>query len=125
MILDVETSLKTLSLTIQAFTKINPTSFHKRETLTYAIEQIEPLLKRYMRKNKILALEVNLRNKHALTLEPIQNFERQIFVDSWLNNEISTKELKSKLKQRFHWVEYLNFADFLRSVEGWLTQKRK
>ena len=118
--------LKALQKSRLAFQKVKPTSFHKRETLAYAYEQVKPLVKRFMRENNVLALEVNLKTKHvlALALEPIQNFERQFFVDSWLNNEISTKELKDKLGKRFQWVKYLNFSDFLSGVENWLTQKK-
>jgi hypothetical protein len=117
--------LKALQKSRLAFQKVKPTSFHKRETLAYAYEQVKPLIKRFMGENNVLALEVNLRTKRALALEPIQKVERQFFVDSWLNNEISTKELKGKLKHRFyHWVEYLNFSDFLSGVENWLTQKK-
>jgi hypothetical protein len=116
--------LKALQKSRLAFQKVKPTSFHKRETLAYAFEQIKPILKKYMNENQILQLEINLKNKRAFTLEPIDKFERQFFVDSWLNNEISTKELKDKLGKRFQWVEYLNFADFLSGVENWLIQKK-
>jgi hypothetical protein len=116
--------LKALQKSRLAFQKVKPTSFHKRETLAYAYEQVKPLIKRFMRGNNVLALQVNLRTKHALALEPIQNFERQFFVDSWLDNEISTKELKGKFEKRFQWVEYFNFADFLSGVENWLIQKK-
>jgi hypothetical protein len=116
--------LKALQKSRLAFQKVKPTSFHKRETLAYAYEQVKPLVKRFMQENKILALEVDLSNRHVLACEPIQNFERQFFVDSWLNNEVSTKELKDKLGKRFQWVKYLNFSDFLSGVENWLIQKK-
>jgi regulator of replication initiation timing len=115
--------LKTLLLTKKAFTNVKPKSKHQTETLAYAFEQIKPILKKYMNENQILQLEINLKNKHALALEPIDNAERQFFIESWLNNEISTKKLTEKLKQRFQWVEYLNFSDFLCSVESWLKSE--
>jgi len=113
-------SLKTLLLSMKAFTNVKPKSKHQTETLAYAFEQIKPILKKYMDENQILQLEINLKNKHALALEPIDNAERQFFIESWLNNEISTKKLTEKLKQRFQWVEYLSFSDFLCGVESWL-----
>ena len=109
-----------LHLTMKAFKELKPTSKHKRETLAYAFEQIKPILKKYMKENHILELELNLKTKHVLALEPIKNGEREAWINLWLNNEVSTKQLEERMKLRFQWVEYLSFSDFLNGVESWL-----
>jgi len=96
-----------------------------RRTLILTFEQIKPILKRYMKENHVLRLEVNLKNKHAFALEPICNGEREAWLRLWLNDEISTKQLRKRMKERFQWVEYLNFADFLNDVEAWLKLKER
>ena len=115
-------SLRTLHLTIKAFRQLKPTSKHKRETLYYAFEQLKPLLKRYMKENHVLAIRLDLQTKHLLALEPINNAERQFWIDEWLNNEVSTRQLKKRMKQSHKLTEYLGFSDFLSGVESWLSE---
>ena len=122
MKLDIESQIKALRLTKLAFAKVKPTSKHKRETL--AFEQIKPILKEYMKENHILAIELNLRSRKYLVLEPIPNAERNFWVEQWLCGEVSTRRFKAQLKQRFQWVQYLSFSDFLSGVEAWLENKK-
>jgi hypothetical protein len=117
------TSIKTLRLTKLAFAKVKPTSEHKRETLLLAFEQIKPILKEYMKENQILAIDLDLKKRKYLVLEPIPNVERNFWVEEWLSGELSNKQFKKKLKQRFQWVQYLSFCDFLSGVEAWLMGK--
>jgi len=117
--------LNALRKSIIAFEKIKPTSKHKRETLYYAYEQVKPLIKRYMKANNILALEVDTQTFECMALEPVQNFERNFFVERWLEGNLSTREFKRRLKQRFQWVGYFSFADFLRGVEAWLVKQKE
>lgn len=117
--------LNALRKSIIAFGKIKPTSKHKRETLYYAFEQIKPLIKRYMQANKILALELDLRTLHCLTLEPIQNWEKDLHIRRWLDGNLKTAHFKKWLKRKYQWVEYLSFLDFLRGVEEWLTHEKE
>jgi len=112
-----------LRLTMKAFKELKTTSKHKRETLAYAFEQVKPILRKYMKENHVLALELNLKTKRLLVLESIPNAERTFFVEEWLNGEISTKEFRKKLRKRFQWVQYFNLADFLEGVEVWLYPK--
>ncbi|MEM3700700.1 MAG: hypothetical protein QXL57_07545 [Candidatus Bathyarchaeia archaeon] len=123
MSINVEGQLKALRLTKEAFDKVKPTSKHKRETLRYAVEQIKPLLKRYMRDNHVLAIELDYRKRRYLVLEPMPNAERQFWVNEWLEGDIPTKKLKQKLKVRYQWVQYLSFSDFLSGVEAWLLER--
>ena len=76
-----------------------------------------------MKENSVLAIEIDLKNRKYLTLEPIPNAERNFWVEQWLNGELPNKQLKKKLKQRFQWVQYLSFSDFLSGVEVWLMGK--
>jgi len=92
----------------------------KRETLTYAFQQVKPILKEYMDENGILQLELDLKKKTAFVLEPIPNGERNLWIRLWLKGECSTRKLRERMKQRFQWVEYLSFCDFLEGVESWL-----
>jgi hypothetical protein len=96
----------------------------KRETLAYAFQQIKPILKEYMEKNHILRLELNLKNKHALVLEPIWNGERDLWIRLWLDSDASSKQLRKRMKRRFQWVEYISFSDFLEDVEAWCKKER-
>ena len=120
---NVATDLKTLRLTRKAFTNVKGTSKHKIETRAYAFEQIKPILKEYMEENHILKLEVNLKRKTAVALEPILNGERDLWIRLWLNGEVSTKQLRKRMKQHFQWVQYLSFNDFLESMKYWLREK--
>jgi regulator of replication initiation timing len=123
MKLNNATSIKTLRLTKLAFAKVKPTSEHKRETLLLAFEQIKPILKEYMKENHILAIELDLKNRKYLVLEPIPNVERNFWVEQWLSGELSTRRFKAQLKRRFQWVQFLSFSDFLSGVEAWLMGK--
>jgi len=122
MKLDIESQIKALRLTKLAFAKVKPTSKHKRETL--AFEQIKPILKEYMKENHILAIELNLRSRKYLVLEPISNAERNFWVEQWLNGEVPTRRFQAQLKQRFQWAQYLSFSDFLSGIEAWLENKK-
>jgi len=110
-----------LRLTMKAFKELKTTSKHKRETLAYAFEQVRPILRNYMKENHILALEPDLKTKRVLALEPISNGERGLWIDLWLNNDVSTKQLQKRMKLYYQWVEYLSFSDFLEGVESWLS----
>jgi hypothetical protein len=124
MKLDNATKIKALRLTRLAFAKVKPTSQKKRETLALAFEQIKAILKAYMKESRVLAIELDLKNRKCLVLEPIPNVERNFWVEQWLNGELPNKQLKKKLKQRFQWVQYLSFSDFLSGVETWLENKK-
>jgi regulator of replication initiation timing len=124
MKLNTESQIKALRSTKLAFAKVKPTSEHKKETLALAFERIKPILKEYMKENHILAIELDLKNRKYLVLEPIPNDERNFWVEQWLNGELPNKQLKKKLKQRFQWVQYLSFSDFLSGVEAWLENRR-
>ena len=117
--------LNALRKSIIAFEKIKPTSKHKRETLYYAFEQVKPLIKRYMKAHKILALELDLKTLRCLTLEPIQNWEKDLHVRMWLRGELKTSDFQRKLKRKWQWVGYFSFADFLRGVEVWLVKQKE
>lgn len=95
----------------------------KRETLAYAFQQVKPILKEYMEKNHVLRLELDLKNKHALVLEPICNGEREAWIQLWLDGEVSTEQLRKRMKLRFQWVQYYSFIDFLEGMEFWLKEK--
>jgi len=118
----IRDTLKVVYLSKKAFEKLKPTSKHRRETLAYAFEQLKPILKEYMKENHILALEIDLKTKHALALEPIHNGEREAWLEMWLNNDVSTEKLEKRMRLRFQWCEYLSFADFLEGVELWLRR---
>lgn len=109
-------SVKALDYTMKAF-KLRKV---KRETLILAFEQIKPLLERYMKENYVSAIRLDLETKHLSALEPISNAERHFWLEEWLNSEISTRQLKKRMKQHYHWVEYVSFSDFLSGVESWL-----
>jgi len=123
MKLDVQRQIKTLRLSKNAFDKVKPTSEHKRETLALAFEQIKPILKKYMEENNILAIELDLKNRKYLVLEPIPNAERNFWVEQWLNGKLSTRRFKTQLKRRYQWVQYLSFSNFLSGVESWLENR--
>lgn len=116
-----ENVLQTLCLSIKAF----ELQKCKRETLAYAFHQVEPILKEYMESTNKYELEVDLKNKHCLVFEPVENGERQFWVEQWLDNELSSERLTERLKTRYQWVEYLSFADFLCGVEAWLKLKER
>jgi len=116
-------NLKALQLSIKAFEQLRFTSKNKREIYICVLEQLKPLLPlliKYMKENHILAFEFNLRTKRVLALEPICNGEKEAWLRLWLNNEVSSRQLQKRMKQRFQWVEYLSFSDFLEGVESWL-----
>jgi hypothetical protein len=123
MKLNSESHIKALRLSKLAFAKVKPTSEHKKETLLLAFEQIKPILKEYMKENHVLAVELDLKNRKYLALEPIPNVERNFWVEQWLNGELSTRRFKAQLKRRFQWVQFLSFSDFLSGVEAWLMGK--
>ncbi|MEM5867514.1 MAG: hypothetical protein QXG39_06310 [Candidatus Aenigmatarchaeota archaeon] len=114
-----------LKLTIQAFEKVKPTSAKKRETLALCFEQVTPILKEFMEANNIPYIEVDLETRRALVVEPIPNAIKQVWIEQWLNGELSTEQLKEWLNCKFQNTHYLNFADFLKDVEFWLYEKRK
>lgn len=120
---NVSATLKTLRLTRKAFTNVKGTSKHKIETRALAFEQIKPILKEYMDENHILQLDLNLKDKTALALEPIDNGERDLWIRLWLHGDCSTRKLRKRMKQRFQWSQYLSFNDFLEGMEYWLKQK--
>jgi hypothetical protein len=124
MKLDNATKIKALRLTRLAFAKVKPTSQKKRETLALCFEQIKAILKEYMKENHVLAIELDLKNRKCLVLEPIPNVERNFWVEQWLSGELSTRRFKALLKRRFQWVQYLSFSDFLNGVEAWLENKK-
>jgi hypothetical protein len=124
MKLNSESQIKALCLTKLAFAKVKPTSEHKRETLLLAFEQIKPILKEYMKENHVLAIDLDLKNRKYLVLEPIPNAERNFWVEEWLSGELSTRRFKAQLKRRFQWVQYLSFSDFLSGVEVWLENRK-
>jgi len=64
----------------------------KKETLKYAFEQIKPILRKYMKEKGILGLELNLKSKQLLALEPIERGEREFWVIQWLDSELSTEK---------------------------------
>jgi hypothetical protein len=105
-----------LKLSIKAF-KLRKT---KLDTLALCFEQIKPILERYMEKNQIPYIKVDLKTRKALVVEPIPNAFRQFWVDRWLDGECSTEQLKEWLNYRFQNTHYLNFADFLEDVKSWL-----
>lgn len=121
--------LNALRKSITAFEKLKPTSKHKRETLTFnqamLATPLKPLIKRYMKAHKILALELDLKTLRCLTLEPIQNWEKDLHVRMWLEGELKTSDFQEKLKKKWQWVEYLSFSDFLRGVEAWLNPEKE
>jgi len=112
MKLNSESQIKALRLTKLAFAKVKPTSQKKRETLALCFEQIKPILKEYMKENHILAIELDLKNRKCLVLEPIPNVERNFWVEQWLSGELSTRRFKAQLKRRFQWVQFLLFLIF-------------
>jgi regulator of replication initiation timing len=124
MKLNSESQIKALRLSKLAFAKVKPTSEHKRETLLLAFEQIKPILKEYMKENHVLAVELDLKNRKYLALEPIPNAERNFWVEQWLSGELSTRRFKAQLKRRFQWVQFLSFSDFLSGVEAWLENRK-
>jgi hypothetical protein len=105
-----------LNLTIKAF-KLRRV---KHDTLIMAFEQIKPILERYMEKNQISYIKVDLKTKEALVVEPIPNAVRQFWVNEWLEGECSTEELKKWMDCRFQNTHYLNFADFLETIKSQL-----
>jgi len=113
-------SLSRLELTKKAFSLRKA----KHETLALAFQQIKPILEKYMKENHILELELNLKNKHVLALEPIDNGERDLWIRLWLDGDASAKQLEERMKHRFQWVEYLRFSGFLENVEAWCKEKR-
>jgi len=94
-------------------------------TLHYTIEQIEPILKKYMENKDILKVTFNLRKKGVLALEPIQNCERAMWVQLWLDDEFSTEKLVENMKHTFQWVEYVSISDFLSGIEAWIEKEMK
>lgn len=113
-----------LTLTIQAFEKVKPTSAKKRETLAFCFEQVKPILEKYMEENNIPLVQVDLKTREALVVEPIPNAVKNVWVEEWLNGELQTEQFKEWLNYKFQNTHYVNFADFLRDVEFWL-EKRK
>ncbi|MEM3673802.1 MAG: hypothetical protein QW468_06260 [Candidatus Bathyarchaeia archaeon] len=113
-----------LTLTITAFEKVKPTSAKKRETLALCFEQVKPILREYMKANSIPLIKVDLKTRRALIVEPIPNAIKQTWVEQWLNDELSTEQLKEWLTCKFQNTHYVNFADFLRDVEAWLLEKK-
>jgi len=111
---------QTLGLTKKAFQLRKV----KIETLKYAFEQIKPILRKYMREKGILELELDLKSKKVLVLEPILSGERDLWVRLWLNGEVPTEKLVDRMRERFQWVEYLDFSDFLSGVEIWVKEMR-
>jgi hypothetical protein len=123
MKLNVQRQIKTLRSSKLAFAKVKPTSKRKRETLASAFEQIKPILRKYMEENHILAIDLDLKNREYLVLEPILNAEKNLRIEQWLNGELSTSRFKIQLKRRYQWVQYLSFSDFLSGVESWLESR--
>jgi len=105
-----------LDYTIKAF-KLRKA---KLDTLGLCFEQIKPILKRYMEKNQIPYIKVNLKTRKALVVEPIPNAVKQWVIEQWLNNQLSNERFKEWLGYRFQNVHYLNFADFLETVKSQL-----
>lgn len=104
-----------LDLTMKAF-MLRKAKF---ETLAYAFVQVLPVLKDYWKQKHTLAFELNFKTRHVLVLEPICNGEREAWLEMWLNGEVSTRQLKERMRQRFQWVEYYSFSDFLEGVKVW------
>jgi hypothetical protein len=90
----------------------------KLDTLALCFEQIKPILERYMEKNQIPYIRVDLKTKETLVVEPIPNAMKQWIIEQWLNNQLSNKDFKKWLGYRFQNVHYVNFADFLQNLEG-------
>ena len=91
-------------------------------TLHYAIEQIESTLKKYMKNKGILKVTFDLKKKHVLALEPIENCERSLWVKLWLDGECSTEALVERMKHNYQWVQYTNVSNFLEDIEAWMKQ---
>jgi len=87
------------------------------------LARLDSILERYMVENEILAIEIDLKKKQCMVLEPIANAERQFWVEEWLRGELPTRRLQKKLKERFQWVLYVSFFDFLKKVETWLRKR--
>jgi hypothetical protein len=108
------THYKALDYTIKAF-KLRKVKY---DTLVLCFEQIKPILERYMEKNQIPYVRVDLKTKEALIVEPIPNAMKQWIIEQWLNNQLSNEDFKKWLGYRFQNTHYLNFADFLQNLEG-------
>lgn len=93
-------------------------------TLHYVVEQIEPILKEYMENKSILKVTFDLKKKHVLALEPIENCERGLWVQLWLDNEFSTEKLIEEMKHNYQWVQYTNISNFLEDIEAWIKKEQ-
>lgn len=93
-------------------------------TLHYVVEQIEPILKRYMENKDVLKVTFDLRKKDVLALEPIENCERDLWVQLWLDDELSTEELVERMKYTYQTVQYTNVSDFLGDIEAWIKREQ-
>lgn len=113
-----ENNLKVIQLTKKTFQLRKC----KLITLHYAIEQIEPILKKYMENKDVLKITFDLRKKHVLALEPIENCERNMWIRLWLDNEFSTEKLVENMKHNYQWVEYVSISDFLNGIETWIKE---
>lgn len=127
-----ETQLKTLPSpseeplrTVQLSRKAFQQHTGNMEMLTRTFEQLKPTLAEYMEHHEILSLTLNLDDDDFETVEAIPHGERAMWIDLWLENELSTKHLLKKIRdfQVCH-VQRVShgygFADFLGEVERWV-----
>lgn len=129
-----ETQLKTLRSpseeplrTVQLSRKAFQQHTGNMEILTRAFEKLKPTLAEYMEQHEILSMTLNLEDDDFETVEPISHGEREMWVDLWLQGELSTKQLLKEIKdfQKCH-VQCVShgygFDEFLREVERWLKE---
>ena len=73
------------------------------------------IIEAYMIENHILRITLDFKEGTALVYEPIRKEEKELFVHLWLNGELSTKKLRSQMKQIYRWTQYC-LEDFLKMV---------
>lgn len=73
------------------------------------------IIEEYMNDNGVLRIEIDFKNNTVLVLEPISSEEKGFLTELWINNEISTRQLRIYMKKQYQWTQYF-LKDFLNEV---------
>lgn len=83
-----------------------------------SVENLMPEIKRYMEDNSISCVEIH--GNETLSLEPIPNSERSLWIKLWLAGELTTENLIKEIKKyrecHLQWTSCYT-QDFLHAVE--------
>ena len=74
-------------------------------------------IKNWVLKNDVLKVEINRKDNVILALMRKTNMDYQIFIEEWLNGNLSTVEFEKFLEEHYWLVQYF-YDDFLEEIKN-------